>query len=332
MSFRFELPLFLLLLLIIPLLILIRAQMGHAPGIRYADTRLIGQSQSSWRMRLRPLLATMRYLAIALVVLAIARPQSGQSQDIIRGEGVDIVMALDISGSMASLDFQPDNRLTAAKQVISDFIKERPYDRIGLVVFAANAFNQSPLTVDHTVLERLLDQVELATDLKLDDGTAIGLGLANAANMLKDSPSKSKVVILLTDGVNNSGQIDPLTAAEAANALGIKVYTIGAGRPGSVPVPIQDAFGRQQVVMQQSVLDETTLKNIAEKTGGLFFRAQDTEGLQQVYDQINQLEVSPVEIHSFSRFQELEGGLLIVALALLLGEKVLSHTLLRTIP
>ncbi len=186
------------------------------------------------------------------------------------------------------------------------------------MVFASNAFNQSPPTVDHNVLRRMLDQTKLATELQIEDGTAIGMGLANAANMLKDSDAKSKVVILLTDGVNNAGQIDPVTAAEAASTLGIKVYTIGMGRPGQVPVPVVDAFDRQRIVMQESTLDEETLAQIAEETGGRYYRAENTEGLRAIYDEINSLEKSQIEIETFTNYSELFGWILAPGLALCL--------------
>lgn len=237
--------------------------------------------------------------ALALLIIGLARPQLVEAKEIVKGEGIDIALALDISGSMASLDFQPANRLEAAKRVIADFIDQRTYDRIGLVVFAEEAFNQSPLTTDHAVLDRLLERVELAPDLKIEDGTAIGLGIANAANMIKDSNAKSRVVILLTDGVNNAGQIDPQTAADAAQALGIKVYTIGMGRTGQVPVPVTDVFGGKQIIYQESQIDEASLQAIADKTGALYFRAEDTQGLQQIYARINELEKSQVEITNF---------------------------------
>ena len=274
----------------------------------------------------------MRLLAIALMVIALAQPQIVQGHETIKGEGVDIALALDISGSMASLDFQPDNRLEAAKQVIGDFVEKRPYDRMGLVVFASEAFNQTPLTLDRNALGRSLDQVDLATDLGLDDGTAIGLGIANAAGMLSNSNASSKVVILLTDGVNNAGEVDPLTAAEAAKALGIKIYTIGAAKPGQVAVPVQNLLGMSQVVYQESQLDEDTLRQVAELTGGKYFRAQDTRGLKAIYDSINSLEKSQVEVQVFNQYQELAGWLMIPALLLLLTELVLSQTLFRRLP
>jgi Ca-activated chloride channel family protein len=281
---------------------------------------------------MRPLLTVLRVLAMALIIVAIARPQTGQARDIVRGEGVDIALALDISGSMASLDFEPANRLQAAKAVVSDFVQKRPYDQIGLAVFASDAFSQSPPTTDHQVLQRLLDRIELSTELGIDDGTAIGMGLANAGNMLRDSDAESKVVILLTDGVNNSGEIDPLTAAQAAEALGIKVYTIGMGRPGQVPVPSTDLFGRETVVYQESTLDEGTLQEIADITGGLYFRAEDTAGLKEIYGEIDSLEKSQVEVERYTRYRELMAWLLIPALGLVVGEKALRKTYFRKLP
>lgn len=332
MTFRFASPWLLLLLALIPLLALWPVWLKKDPaGLRFADTGFVASPSRSWRVAGRAILPALRWAVMALVIIAVARPQMGRAQQIVKGEGVDIALALDISGSMASLDFEPQNRLEAAKQVISEFVAERGYDRIGLVVFSRQAFNQCPPTIDHAVLVRLLDQVQLSSDLGLDDGTAIGLGLANAASMLKDSTAKSRVVILLTDGVNNAGEIDPLTAAEAAKSLGIKVYTIGAARPGEVPMPQHGFFGRQ-TVMVQSELDEAMLRQIAETTGGLYFRAKDTAGLQKIYDEINALEKSQVEVRSFTRYRELVGWLLLPALALFLLEMLLKQTVFRKIP
>jgi Ca-activated chloride channel family protein len=274
----------------------------------------------------------LRLLIIGLILIALARPQIVQGKETITGEGVEIALALDISGSMASLDFEPQNRLEASKQVISDFIVERPYDNIGLVIFASEAFNQSPLTLDHNMVTRSLDQVKLAGDLGIDDGTAIGLGLANAANMLTNSDAESKVIILLTDGVNNSGQIDPLTAAEAAKALGIKIYTIGAGRPGQVPVPVQSMFGGEDIVYQESQLDEETLRQVADLTGGQYFRAEDSDGLKAIYDEINSLEKSQVEVQVYNQYHELAGFLLVPAAFIFMSEMTLRNTLFRKIP
>jgi Ca-activated chloride channel family protein len=336
MSIRLASPWFLTLLLLLPFLAalsMVAWKRRKPAALRFADIRLAKPKNAagSWRKSARKALPVMRIFGLALIILALSRPQVVNARQVVRGEGVDIALALDISGSMASLDFEPNNRLEAAKLVIEDFINQRPYDRIGMTVFASEAFSQSPITVDHNVVLRLLDRLDLATDLNIDDGTAIGLGLANAANMLKDSSTESRVVILLTDGVNNAGQIDPLTAAEAAKTLGIKVYTIGMGRPGQVPVPQQTLFG-EQVVLAESQVDEATLQQIADTTGGKFFRAYDTQELVQVYDEINRLEKSDIEFQTFHRYQELAAWLLVPAILLLLAELVLRKTLLRQIP
>jgi len=330
---RFASPWLLSLLFLVPLLAalpILARQRWRFSSLRYADLNLTADLPLSWRFHLRPFLPVMRLLIIILIIVALARPQAGQEQELIRGEGIDITMALDISGSMASLDFEPRNRLEAAKQVISDFVESREYDRIGLVVFARNAFIQSPPTLDYGVLLDLLQEVKLADQLRIQDGTAIGMGLANAATLLKDTETASKVVILLTDGVNNSGEIDPLTAAEAAKALGIKVYTVGAARSGRVPVPIPGLPGR--VVFRESVLDEEILIEIASMTGGQYFRAEDTASLEEIYDIINDLEKSDVEVRIYTRYRELAPWFLLPALLLFVTELTLSQTILRQIP
>jgi Ca-activated chloride channel family protein len=332
MMLRLAHPLWLFALLLIPLVLLAHRERQRTATLQYSDLRLMRGLPRSARLRFHWLLMALRMTALILLVLAIARPQTGRALEVVRGEGVDIVITLDISGSMAALDFEPKNRLGAAKQVIDGFIAQRRYDRIGLVVFAREAFSQSPPTFDYDVLRRLLTETDLAPDLGLDDGTAIGLGLAQAASMLQDSEAQSRVIILLTDGVNNAGQIDPLTAAQAASALQIKVYTVGAARPGQVPVPVDDPlFGRTTRLME-SEIDEETLQKIANTTGGLYFRAGDTAGLKRIYDQINQLERSDVEVQVFSRYRELACWLLIPTLGLILAEMVLRHTLFRSLP
>jgi Ca-activated chloride channel family protein len=334
MNFHFATPWLLILLVLVPLLALLPRWAGalaRPAGLRFAHVALTGSSARSWRLTFRRALPGLRLLALALVIVAVARPQTGEAREIIRGEGVDIALALDISGSMASLDFEPRNRLEAAKQVIGEFIEEREHDRIGLVVFANDSFIQSPPTIDHSVLQLLLADIQLAEELRIEDGTAIGLGLASAANMLKDSTAESKVIILLTDGANNSGEIDPVTAAIAIEALGIKVHTIGAGRPGRVLVPRRGFFGTQSV-FQESDLDEDTLTEIAETTGGQYFRATDTAGLRQVYDEIDSLERSEIDVQIFTRYTELAGWLLVPGLILLVLELMLRNTALRRIP
>lgn len=334
MIFRFEAPWLLSLLVLVPLLATLPlwARSGGWPAsLRYADVRRAAGSVRSWRLTFRPALVALRMLALALLIVAVARPQTGEARQIVRGEGVDIALALDMSGSMASLDFEPQDRLEAAKQVIGAFVTEREFDRIGLVVFASTAFSQSPPTVDHEVLVRLLGEVELATDLGIEDGTAIGLGIASAANMLKDSTAKSRVVILLTDGLNNSGEIDPLTAATAAAALDIKVYTIGVGRQGQVPFPVRSALG-DRIVFQESELDEDLLREVADITNGRFFRATDTDELREIYGEISSLETSTFDVRTYRRFDELAGWLLVPALVLLVLERVLGQTVFRKIP
>ena len=350
-NFRFAQPWLLSLLILIPLLaVLTRLPYFHKPAtLRYADIRPAKRATSvPWRVRLMGIPTLLRWFAMSLVIIALARPQTGNSQQIIRGNGVDIVVALDISGSMQLLDFMPPedlekasqdvysvvlrDRLVVAKEVLADFIIEREFDRVGLVVFAQEAFAQSPLTVDHVVLQRLLREVDLAQRMGLNDGTAIGMGIATAANMLKDSTSKSRIVILLTDGDNTHGQIDPITAAQAAKALGIKIYTIAVGKEGPVPAPSSIFQNRLITQYTESNLDETVLKEIATMTNARFFRAQDTDALRQIYDAINELEKSTVQIETFNRYNELSIWLLMPALLILVYEMVLRNTAFRRLP
>ena len=321
----------LLTLLVVPVALVLLPRLlrrrSQPATLQYSDLRLTSHLTSSRRQKMRGVLPVLRYMALVLLVVALARPQAGNAREVISGEGVDISIVLDISGSMAALDFEP-NRLGAAKQVIRDFIRQRQYDRIGLVIFATEAFSQVPPTLDYKVLERVLDETQVSWDIGLDSGTAIGLGLANGANMLRDSEADSRVIVLLTDGANNSGQIDPMTAAEIANALDIRVYTIGAARPGPAPLPFPDGH----VEYRDSEIDEETLRQIADLTGGLYFRAEDTRGLQQIYDTINDLERSQVEVRTFTRYNELATWLILPAVALLVVELLLRRTILRTIP
>lgn len=328
---RFAHPWCLLALALVPGLGLWRWRQRSAT-LTYSDVRLACGLPASGRLRLRWLPAALRLLTLGLIVVGIARPQASRELEIVRGRGVDIVLALDISGSMAALDFEPQNRLEAAKAVMGDFIQGRQYDRIGVVVFAREAFSQCPPTFDYDVLRRLLGEVELAPELGLDDGTAIGMGIAQAAAMLEESEAESRVIILLTDGVNNAGRIDPLTAAQASAALDIKVYTIGMGRPGQVPFPVDDPFFGRRTQMIDSEIDEESLQEIAAATDALYFRATDTQGLVGVYDQIDRMEKSEVEVEIFTRYRELAGYVLLAALGLLVLEQALRHTLFRTLP
>jgi Ca-activated chloride channel family protein len=329
---RFAHPWWLLALLLVPVLGVWLWWRGRPTTLQYSDVRLFGGLPRSPRQRLRWLPLLLRLISLTLLVLGIARPQTSRDQEIVRGRGVDIVLAIDVSGSMAALDFEPQNRLEAAKQVIREFIGERRYDRIGLVVFAREAFSQCPPTFDYDVVRQLLLDVHLAPDLGLDDGTAIGMGLAQAAAMLQESDAKSRVIVVLTDGVNNAGQVDPLTAAQAAAALDIKIYTIGMGRPGQVPFPVNDPLFGRTTQMVESEIDEETLRRVAEATDALYFRATDTTGLRQIYSQINQMEKSEVEVQVFTRYKELAGWVLFPAMGLLLLELLLRRTLFRTLP
>ncbi len=318
----FESPWLLFVLLAVPLLAAVphlwRRRMG-SPAMRYADTGLVSTGGRSLRLRLMPFVPALRFVALALVIVAAARPQIADAREVIRGEGVDIAIAVDISGSMGQTDFAP-HRLGAAKQIIAEFIEEREYDRIGLVVFSQEAFIQSPPTLDHDVLLRLLSDVHLADQLGIEDGTAIGSGLATAANMLKDSGSESRLVTLLTDGVNNSGQLDPITVATAAEALDIKLYTIGVGTALSGGTA------------EESPLDEETLREIADITDAKYYRATDAEGLRDIYSEINALEKTEVEVLIFTRYREVLAWFLVPALLLILLEVLLSRTLFRRIP
>lgn len=276
---------------------------------------------------MRHVLFALEVLAIVLLVVALARPQSSNSWQTYTSEGIDIVLALDVSGSMLARDFTPD-RLEAAKEVATKFILERPQDKIGLVIFAGESFTQCPLTTDQAVLVNLLRDVKSGM---IEDGTAIGLGLANAVNRLKDSPAKSKVVILLTDGVNNRGAVAPATAAELARTYGIRVYTIGVGTYGEAPYPVPTPFG----VQLQNVpveIDEEVLQQIAALTGGKYFRATDNDKLKQIYQEIDQLEKSKIEVKHFSKKNEQYFVFGLAGLCLLIVQVLLRYTLLRKIP
>jgi Ca-activated chloride channel family protein len=259
----------------------------------------------------------------------MARPQTGRSESTVKSEGIDIMLLLDTSSSMQAQDFKPRNRLHVAKQVVTDFVAKRKADRIGLVVFAAQAITQCPLTLDYPILIELVDSVEFGM---LEDGTAIGVALATACNRLKDSETESRIVVLLTDGRNNMGLISPITAAEIAKSLGIKVYTIGVGTRGPVPVPVDDPlFGRRMVPMEMK-LDEATLKQIAQLTEGEYFRATDAEELMKIYDTIDELEKTTIETKSFVTYTDRFSFFVAPALALLLVQFLLGELWLREIP
>jgi Ca-activated chloride channel family protein len=282
---------------------------------------------SSWKIWLRHVPFILRTLAIAILIVILARPQSTNSWQNSSTEGIDIVLAMDISTSMLAQDLKP-NRLEASKDVASSFINGRPNDNIGLVVFAAESFTQCPLTTDHTVLLNLFKDIQPGI---IQDGTAIGLGLANAVSRIKDSQAKSKVIILLTDGVNNTGEIAPVTAAEIAKTFGIRVYTIGVGTQGEAPYPFQTAFGIQYQNVPVEI-DEQTLKQMAATTGGQYFRATDNASLKEIYSEIDKMEKTKISVQEYSKKQEEYKNWAILLFVLLLIEILLRNTLLRNIP
>ncbi len=305
-----------------------RLRQGGGATMRISTVDGVRRVPRSIKYYLRHLPIVLRSLAVVLIAVALARPQSAQHNSNSTTEGIDIVMSLDVSGSMLARDFTPD-RLGAAKEVASNFIMDRPNDRIGLVVFAGESFTQCPLTTDKRSLLNLLGSVKSGM---IDDGTAIGNGLATAVNRLRESKAKSKVIILLTDGINNSGQIAPLTAAEIAQSYGIRVYTVGVGTMGMAPYPVIDMWGHLSFQPMKVEIDEKMLSQIAQMTGGKYFRATDNRRLKDVYDEINQLERSKVEVENFTRYQERFTLFVVLALILLVGEFALRQTWLRRLP
>lgn len=297
-------------------------------AITISTTASVATAAKTWRYYLRHIPFVLLIIAIALLIIAAARPQSSESNSRSTTEGIDVVMALDISTSMLARDFQPD-RFRAAKEISSRFMLDRPNDRIGLVVFAGEAFTQAPLTSDHRTLVNLLQQVEMGF---IADGTAIGNGLATAVNRLRESTSPSKVVVLLTDGVNNSGQIDPTTAAELAKEFGIRVYTIGVGTEGVAPYPAYNEWG--DVVFQNAKveIDEKLLTQISQSTGGKYFRAIDNNSLENIYEEINQLEKAKIEVENSTRYHEMFAPFLLGAIGALLLMMIFNLLILRKLP
>jgi Ca-activated chloride channel family protein len=298
------------------------------PSFPFSSGAILEGIGSSWRTRISSALPVIKALGLSALILAMARPQSGFGDTRENVEGVDIMLALDISSSMKAIDFKPRNRLYVAKEVIRKFIDGRESDRLGLVVFARRSFTQCPLTSDYELLKSLLDRVDFGM---VEDKTAIGLAIANAANRLRDSNAKTKIIILLTDGVNNVDDLAPVDAAKAAAALGIKIYAIGAGKPGLVEIPIDTGFGTKYV-QQQSEIDEETLKEIASVSQGKFYRAKDETALEEIYDQISKLEKTKIEVFSFYRYTELFAEFLIAGFSLLFVEFILNRSLFGGIP
>jgi len=328
--FKF-LPALYLLLLLPPLVgLYFWLQRRGKSSLRYSDLTLFAKVRPAWSLRFRHVPFTMRCACLALLVVAMARPQAGHTEEEALTEGIDIILTLDNSGSMAAEDFKPKNRLFVAKETVSRFVSGRKNDRIGLVSFAEKSYTRCPLTLDYDVLQSLLSDVQLAP--RTEDGTAIGMGLATAVNRLKDSRAKSRVIVLLTDGRNNRGSIDPATGAALAQALGMKIYTIGVGTQGQAPFPVDDGlFGKRYVYLPADI-DEDSLKSIASSTGGLYFRATDTTSLEEIFRRIDQMEKTQIKVKKYTRFQELFPFFLIPAALLFLSEVALSQSRLRRLP
>lgn len=329
----FQHPYLLFLLLPVPLLIWWRIRRRHQATFLYSSVDLFDGVPGIRRSYSAILLSVMRWTAVVLAIVALARPQLTQSETTVSASGIDIVLALDLSGSMESEDFFLDrqrvNRLAVAKDTLRKFIQRRPNDRIGLVAFAGRAYIAAPLTLDHDFLLTNLQRLELHT---IEDGTAIGSALAAAINRVRDLKSKSKVVILMTDGQNNAGKVPPLTAAEAAQALKVKVYAIGVGTRGSAPMPRMNMFGQKVYVQVPVDIDEETLRAIAEKTNGKYYRADNTDTLRTIYSEIDQLEKTEAEVKKYVRREELFPWFILPALGLLLVETLLANTIWRRLP
>jgi Ca-activated chloride channel family protein len=320
-------------LTLLPLVVLWQGRRGPVAAVEYSDISLARDLARRTRSRIGGIIWLLPILAAALMVVGLARPQRTQSETTVTANGIDIVLALDVSGSMQALDFKVDNtrvnRIAVVKSVVARFIDERPNDRIGLIAFAGAPYVVSPLTLDHDWLQQNLERVNVGLG---EDGTAIGSAIAAAVNHLRATATKSKVVILLTDGVNNTGKIPPLAAAEAARALGVKVYTIGVGVRGKAPIPFRDQGGRTHVVMADVDVDEATLQAVANETGGQFYRATDTDSLQKIYEQINRYETSAQSVEKFEHVEELYRWTLLPALGLLGLWVLLQHTRYRRLP
>ncbi|MDL2241347.1 VWA domain-containing protein [Bacteroidales bacterium OttesenSCG-928-L03] len=320
---------FLLLLLLVPMIgWYIWKQRKADPTLQVTSSKGFNKAPKTLRLYLRHAPFVFRVLAVIFLVIAMARPQDTNKWNSSSIEGIDIVLALDVSTSMMARDLKPD-RFEASKKVAASFISSRPNDNIGLVIFAGESFTQCPLTTDHTVLLNLLNKVEYHM---IEDGTAIGNGLATAVSRLKDSQAKSKVIILLTDGTNNRGTVAPITAAEVAKTFGVRVYTIGAGTRGEAMYPMQNAFGRTELVPMKVDIDEPTLKQIAQTTGGVYFRATDNNSLESIYQEIDQMEKTKLSVQEYSQKEEQFELFALLALLFLLLDVTFRYTFLKSIP
>lgn len=330
---HFQNPWVLILLPVAVALIIHGKTIELRPAFRFSNESLLRNLRTTFRTKLHNRVFLLRIAALCLLILALSRPQLRLQESKMETEGIDIVLAIDISTTMLAEDFKHagrrESRIDAVKDVVREFINNRRDDRIGIVVFASRAYTVAPLTLDYGWLLQNLDRIKVGI---IEDGTAIGSGISSALNRVKDTEAKSKIVILLTDGRNNTGTISPLTAAEAARALNIRVYTIGAGTKGIAPYPAKDIFGNTVYRQARIDIDEEILKTIAEKTHAKYFRATDTDSLRSIYREINGLEKSPIEEKGYTEYGELFHLFLIPALILLLFEAVLSNTVLRRIP
>jgi Ca-activated chloride channel family protein len=329
----FALPWALWLLLLIPLLAWLKGRFGGTPGVVFSSTQTLRSIGVRRRSRAGDLLTALTLAAFAALVIALARPQLGRTITRTQASGIDIMLAMDVSGSMQAEDFtiggQRANRLEAVKRVAQQFIDQRPNDRIGIVAFAGRPYLVSPLTLDHDWLVRNLDRVQLGL---VEDGTAIGSALAMAENRLKDKPGKTKIIVLLTDGSNNAGKVMPLTAAEAAKALGMRIYTIGTGTRGYAPVPVTTPFGQTIYQNMPVDIDEDMLKKIASTAGGEYFRATDTRTLEDIFGEIDKLEKTKIEVEKIAQYRDLFPWFLVAGVSLLTLEILASQTIWRRLP
>ena len=330
---HFQNPWILLLLPVAAALIFLSGKKQAHPSFQFSTDELVNNLQATFRIRLYRGMIFLRLAALILIIIALSRPQSMLQESVVETEGVDIILAIDVSTTMLAEDFEGrgsrKSRVDAVKDVVREFINNRRDDRIGIVAFASRAYTVAPLTLDYGWLLQNLDRVKVGL---IEDGTAIGSGISAALNRLKDTRAKSKIVILLTDGRNNAGKMSPLTAAEAAGALNIKIYTIGAGTKGLAPFPAKDMFGNKVYQQVKIEIDEELLKKIAEKTHAKYFRATDTQSLMDIYREINKLEKSHIEEKGYVEYKELFHLFLIPGLVLLVLEFILNNTVLRRIP
>jgi Ca-activated chloride channel family protein len=321
------------LLALLPLLALLRGRRGRVAAVQYSSLQTLRQVARETRSRAGRWLTSLNLASLALLMVGLARPQFGHNTHNVQASGIDLILAVDVSGSMEALDFKLDgqraNRLDVVKSVVGKFIEARPNDRIGIVAFAGAPYLVSPLTLDHDWLLQNLERVQIGV---VEDGTAIGTAVATSVNRLRDQPGKSKLVVLLTDGQNNTGKVTPDTAAQAARALGVKVYTIGAGVRGEAPVPVTDAFGNKRLVMAKVDVDEESLQKIADETGAKFYRATDTDSLKRIYSEIDRLEKTTHTLKKFERQSELFAWALLPAMALLGTALGLQQTRFRRLP